>query len=280
MTANTHLRADSVVDSDQLIQRVADLERSQLDEDPDAFLALFDPEAVWVTGGGHRLVGLDEISAFTHAVLPGWREGGGSATYVVRQVRFLTPDIAVTSVDQEYLDADGAPYSPRRRGLPTYTWRRHGSDWRIVNGQNTGVPDGGESRLQLSAVDEAALRDIVSTIELGFNTNNVDLLLQDMAEDAHVVNAMGTILRGREAILEATRAGLAGGYLREATAHYRVSDISLLAPDVAVLHKEAWANEAAADSGEPAEMNALYLMVRREGRWWILRRQNTLVVRT
>ena len=47
----------------------------------------------------------------------------------------------MTSVDQEYLDADGAPYSPRQRGLPTYTWRRRGDDWRIVNGQNTSVPD-------------------------------------------------------------------------------------------------------------------------------------------
>jgi hypothetical protein len=66
--------------------------------------------------------------------------------------------------------------------------------------------------------------------------------------------------------------------LRDATAHYRISDIELVAPDVAVLHKEAWSTEAAADAGEPAEMNALYVMVRRDGRWWVLRRQNTLVV--
>jgi uncharacterized protein (TIGR02246 family) len=279
MTATTHPVEASAVDSDRLVQLVADLERSQMNEDPDAFLALFDPEAVWVTGGGRRLVGIDEISAFTRAVLPGWRDGGGSANYVVQHVRFLTPDIAVTSVDQEYLDADGAPYSPRQRGLPTYTWRRHGDEWRIVNGQNTGVPDE-EGPLRLSAADEAALRDVISTIELGFNTNNADLLVRDIAEDAHVVNAMGTVLRGREAILEATRAGLASAHLRDATAHYRISDIELLAPDVAVLHKEAWATEAAADAGEPAEMNALYVMVRRDGRWLVLRRQNTLVVQT
>ena len=133
---------------------------------------------------------------------------------------------------------------------------------------------------QLSSADEAALRDVISTIELGFNSNDADLMLRDVAEDAQVVNATGTVLRGREAILEAARTGLAGAYLRDATAHYRVSDIELLAPDVAVLHKEAWATEAVADAGEPAEMNALYVMVRRDGRWWVLRRQNTLVVRT
>ena len=279
MTATTHSIEASGVDSARLIELVAELERSQLAEDVDAFLALFDPEAVWVTGGGKRLVGLDEIAAFTRAVLPGWRDGGGSATYVVRHVRFLTPDIAVTSVDQEYLDTDGLPYSPRQRGLPTYTWRRHGSDWRIVNGQNTAVSEEA-GPLQLSAADEAALRDIINTIELGFNTNDADLLVRDIAEDAQVVNAIGKVLRGREAILQATWAGLAGDYLRDATAHYRVSDIELLAPDVAVLHKEAWATEAAAEAGEPAEMKALYVMVRREGRWWVLRRQNTLVVRT
>ena len=278
MTATTLPAEASAVDGDRLIQLVADLERSQLTEDPDAFLALFDPDAVWVTGGGRRLVGLDAVSAFTHAVLPGWMNGG-SVTYVVQHVRFLTPDVAVTSVDQEYLDADGAPYNPRQRGLPTYTWRRHEDTWRIVNGQNTGVPEE-EVPLELSADDEAAFRDIVSTVELGFNTNDADLLVRDIAEDAHVVNAIGTVLRGREAILEATRAGLAGGHLRDATAHYRISDIELLAPDVAVLHKEAWSTEAAADAGEPAEMNALYVMVRRDGRWWILRRQNTLVART
>lgn len=279
MTATTHPREASAADSERLIQLVADLERSQLTEDPDAFLALFDPDAVWVTGGGRRLVGLNEISAFTHSVLPGWRKDGGTATYVVEHIRFLTPDIAVTSVDQEYLDADGAPHSPRQRGLPTYTWRRQGNDWRIVNGQNTGVPDEG-GPLQISAADEAALRDIVSTIELGFNTNDAELLLRDIAEDAHVVNAVGTVLRGRDAILEATRAGLAGAYLRDATAYYRISDIELLAPDVAVLHKDAWSTEAAANAGEPPEMNALYVVARRDGRWWVLRRQNTLVART
>ena len=125
-------------DSDRLIQLVSALEKSQLTEDPDAFLALFDPEAVWVTGGGRRLVGLDEISAFTRMVLPGAMDGG-SVTYVVRHIRFLTPDVVVTSVDQEYLDGDGNPHSPRQRGMPTYTWRRDGNDWKIVTGQNTGV---------------------------------------------------------------------------------------------------------------------------------------------
>lgn len=264
----------STFDIDRLIQLVSALEKSQLTEDPDAFLVLFDPEAVWVTGGGRRLVGLDEISAFTRMVLPGWMNGG-SVRYVVRHIRFLTPDVAVTSVDQEYLDGDGNPLSPRQHGMPTYTWRRHGNDWKIVTGQNTAVVD--ESGLQLSAEDESALRDVVGRVELGFNTNDADLLLADVADDAQFVNAVGTVLRGREEIVAATKARLASSTLSTATAHYRVSDLELIAPDVAVLHKDAWSSETDAEAGKPAEMNALYVFVRRDGRWWILRRQNTLV---
>jgi len=262
-------------DSDRLIQLVSALEKSQLTEDPDAFLALFDPDAIWVTGGGRRLVGLDEISAFTRMVLPGWMDGG-SVTYVVRHIRLLTPDIAVTSVDQEYLDGDGNPHSPRQRGMPTYTWRRDGIDWKIVTGQNTGVA-ADEGALRITSADEAALREVISRVELGFNTNDAELLLADVADDAQVVNAVGTVLRGREEIVAATRAGLANSSLRMATAHYRVSDLELIAPDVAVLHKDAWSSEADAEAGKPAEMNALYVFVRRDGWWWILRRQNTLI---
>ncbi|MET3961080.1 uncharacterized protein (TIGR02246 family) [Marmoricola sp. OAE513] len=279
MTAITHPGASPhpapTSDHDRLVQLVAALERSQLTEDPEAFLALFDPEAVWVTGGGRRLVGIDEIAAFTRMVLPG-AMADLSVRYIVRGVRFLTPDIAVTSVDQEYLSADGARLSPRQRGMPTYTWRRRGGEWLIVNGQNTGVVEEA-GPLLLSEADEASLREVISTVELGFNQNDADLLLLDVAADAHVVNARGAVLRGREAIDEATREGLADAYLRDATAHYRVSDIELVAPGVAVLHKDAWSDAAAADAGEPPEMNALYVLVKRDGRWWILRRQNTLV---
>jgi hypothetical protein len=42
----------STVDSARLIQLVSALELSQRTEDLDASLALFDPDAVWVTGGG------------------------------------------------------------------------------------------------------------------------------------------------------------------------------------------------------------------------------------
>ena len=260
-------------DVDALLAGVAELERAQRAEDVDGFLALLDADAVWVTGGGRRLVGWEAIAAFTREVLPG-AFAHGTVRYDVEHVRFITPDVALTGVAQEYLTAAGQPLEPREQGLPSYIWHRREGRWLITSGQNTGVPV--PAATAIGAEDEAAIRAIVADVEAGFNDNDADLLLRHVAEDALIVNAVGHVLRGGDAIEASTRAGLAGP-LRDARAHYRVTDIELLAPDVAVAHKSAWATAEAADSGAPPEMNALYVLVRRDGRWFIARRQNTLV---
>jgi uncharacterized protein (TIGR02246 family) len=119
-----------------LAARVAELHRTQINEDVAGFLSLFDEEAVWVTGGGVRLVGLDAISKFTGAVLPGAFSDGSAVSYEVVHVSFLGDDVVLTSVDQQYYDAGGNAVSA---GRPTYVWRyRHGT-WSIVAGQNTAV---------------------------------------------------------------------------------------------------------------------------------------------
>lgn len=271
----------ATTDREELVARVAELERVQLAEDVEGFLALFDEDAVWVTGGGMRLIGRDAIATFTRTVLPGWRRAAGdqSARYVVEHIRFITPDVALTAVNQEYLTADGEPLSPRMEGRPTYTWQRRGSQWLIVAGQNTAVPaaDTGGSVPALSEKDEEEIGQIVADVERGFNTNDPEPMMRRVADDAVVVNAVGAVQRGREEIDRVTRAALADGPLRAASAHYRLTGITALAPDIAVAHKDAWATPEAAESGAAPEMKALYVLARRDGRWWIVRRQNTLV---
>jgi uncharacterized protein (TIGR02246 family) len=120
-----------------LVDRVAELERSQREEDGEGFLALFDPLAVWVTGGGRRLIGLDVIRSFTETVLPG-AMAGGSVTYEVEHILFISPDVALTGVRQQYIDLEGRPTSA---GLPSYVWRRSEGLWRIVAGQNTAAEE-------------------------------------------------------------------------------------------------------------------------------------------
>ena len=275
MTSDT--TPTSAADTARLTELVAVVQRTQRTEDVDGFLDLFAPDAVWVNGAGHRLVGLDEIAAFTRRSLPGGMTGQ-SVRYDVANVRFLASEVAITSVDQEYLTADGQSLEPRREGKPTYVWARRDGDWRIVQGQNTIVVQP-ETQFDQAASDEdaAALREIVANVEKGFNQNDVELLVRDMAPDARIVSAIGAELVGREQIEAGTRESLTHAYLRDSTAHYRVHGTSMLAPDVAVAHKQAWSTEEAAERGDAPEMTALYVFARRGGRWWIIRRQNTLV---
>jgi uncharacterized protein (TIGR02246 family) len=120
-------------DVDALVERVATLEQTQQQEDVEGFLALFDPLAVWVTGGGKRLIGLEVISDFTRGVLPG-AMSDGSVKYSVEHILFISPDVALTGVRQQYFDRAGNVTSG---GLPSYVWRRTDGSWRIIAGQNT-----------------------------------------------------------------------------------------------------------------------------------------------
>ena len=124
-------------DVDRLTELVATVQATQRAEDVDGFLALFHADAVWVTGGGRRLVGKGAITTFTRSVLPG-AMSGVTVDYVVDHVLFLTPDVALTSVDQEYRSDDSTSPS---RGLPSYVWLREGGSWLIAVGQNTGVTE-------------------------------------------------------------------------------------------------------------------------------------------
>jgi uncharacterized protein (TIGR02246 family) len=127
------------------------------------------------------------------------------------------------------------------------------------------------------AGDVEAIRRIIADVEKGFNENDAELLVEHFAQNGSVVTAMGTQIDGRDAMLESARAGLAGP-LRDERARYELADVVFVRPDVAVAHKHAWAID---ETGEPKnvghEMSALYVLVREDGRWWVVSRQNTLV---
>lgn len=126
--------------------------------------------------------------------------------------------------------------------------------------------------------DLNAIRRIIIDVQEGFNNNDPVQMNSHLVDDAVVVNARGAVLEGRRAIEESTKDGLASGFLRDATAYYELVDVTLLAQDVIGARKNAWSTSEDARDGRPPEMNALYVFVRREGRWAIWRRQNTLVV--
>jgi uncharacterized protein (TIGR02246 family) len=118
------------------------LQEAQQNEDVDAFLALFRPDATWVTGHGRRLVGLDEIAAFTRQVLPG-AMATSTATYTVEHVVWIRPDVAAVAVRQRPVTLAGNPLPDSPEGRPTYILALSDSgEWQITAAQNTQVHPG------------------------------------------------------------------------------------------------------------------------------------------
>jgi uncharacterized protein (TIGR02246 family) len=122
-------------------QVVATLEHAQRNELPDEFVGLFRSDAIWTTGHGRRLTGRDEISAFTHRVLPGAMKDS-TATYEVVHVLFIRPDVAAVKVRQRPVTLDGRAIEGRNEGSPLYVMAKEDGEWRIVAAQNTEVVDG------------------------------------------------------------------------------------------------------------------------------------------
>jgi uncharacterized protein (TIGR02246 family) len=127
---------------------VAAVEHAQQNELPDAFMSLFRTEdPVWTTAHGMRLAGWEEISAFTHKVLPGaMRES--TAVYDIERVLFVRPDVAVVNVRQRPVQRDGNPLPDAPEGRPFYVLAKddggEGGEgtWRIAAAQNTQVHQG------------------------------------------------------------------------------------------------------------------------------------------
>ena len=102
---------------DAIKRVVSVLEHAQQNELPDEFVGLFRQDAIWTTGGGKRLIGRDEISAFTHQVLPGAMKES-TATYEVTHVLFVRPDVTAVKVRQRPVTLDGAPIDGQNEGSP------------------------------------------------------------------------------------------------------------------------------------------------------------------
>ncbi|MFC5030745.1 SgcJ/EcaC family oxidoreductase [Streptomyces sp. DSM 41987] len=117
-----------------ITELVATVERSQRNKDPEEFLGLFHPDAVWTTAHGKVLIGLDAISEFTREVLPA-ANWDGKVTYEVIHVFFIRPDVAAVKVRQRYL----AP-GEESEGAPLYVVSRQADGrWLLTVGQNTAV---------------------------------------------------------------------------------------------------------------------------------------------
>ena len=134
-------------DIEAIKQVVATVEHAQQNELPEEFLGLFRTDAIWTTGGGKRLFGLEEISVFTHQALPGGMKGKGlSVAMEVAHVLFIRPDVAAVKVRQRYSKLDGSSVDDQdivfNEGTPLFVMAKEAGQWRLVACQNTEVVDG------------------------------------------------------------------------------------------------------------------------------------------
>lgn len=132
-----HMNADSTTyaaDIEAVEQVVATVEHSQQHKDPDEFLALFHPDAVWTTAHGKVLIGLEAISEFTRKVLPA-ASWDGKVSYEVVHVLFVRSDVAAVKVRQRYLSPDD-----ESEGAPLYVMTKQDDGcWLLTACQNTAV---------------------------------------------------------------------------------------------------------------------------------------------
>ncbi|MFI9502829.1 SgcJ/EcaC family oxidoreductase [Nocardia sp. NPDC052566] len=125
--------------------------------------------------------------------------------------------------------------------------------------------------------DIAAIEQIIANVQTAVNTNDPELMAADFAANAQVGNAVGALILGRDALLETSRQALAG-FMKDQYVRYDVTDITFLRPDIALAHKVARATTAdGALIDIDHSMVALYVLIKENGRWWAVARQNTLV---
>ncbi|MGI5376000.1 SgcJ/EcaC family oxidoreductase [Streptomyces sp. CA-251387] len=134
MTTETTDTSIEQADLKAIAQVVATVERTQRAKDPEGFLALFHPDALWTTAHGKVLIGLDAIAEFTRAVLP-TATWDGEVTYEVAHTQFLRPDVAAVKVRQVYHSPNGVT-----QGAPLYVMTRQDDGrWLLHACQNTEV---------------------------------------------------------------------------------------------------------------------------------------------
>lgn len=128
----------NVAEIEAIKQVVATVQHAQQNELVDEFVGLFRADAIWTTGGGKRLFGRDEISAFTQQVLPGGMNGL-TVTFEVVHVLFIRADVAAVKVRQVYVSSNGQPSEDEGEGTPLFVMSKEDGQWRLVACQNTGV---------------------------------------------------------------------------------------------------------------------------------------------
>jgi uncharacterized protein (TIGR02246 family) len=126
------------------------------------------------------------------------------------------------------------------------------------------------------AADEAAVRENVRQMEVGWNAKSGALYAKPFAADADYVVVNGMHLRGREAI-EQSHQRIFDTFYKNSNLSVSVKQIRFVRPDVAVVHVEGV--NRIRQGEETRETNSLVTLVmsKEKGDWKIVAFQNTQI---
>jgi uncharacterized protein (TIGR02246 family) len=136
-----------------------------------------------------------------------------------------------------------------------------------------------------AATEEArqAVAHLVEELQAGWDDNDADLTNRHFAEDILWGSPFGATVQGYEP-LHAIHVGLKQRGMGGPSSRYEIVHVQAPAPDVAVAHVRRVALDAEGRQLEPtAEVSgpfsemALYVLVKRNGAWWLAAGQNTIL---
>ncbi len=104
--------------------------------DGDAFAAVFEPDADYVSFGGMHMEGRDTIAQMHQHLF----KGSLSGTHLelnLSKLRFLGPEVALALLEGGFIDAGQVALSDPRRTLQTAVFHKRNGIWRIAAVQVT-----------------------------------------------------------------------------------------------------------------------------------------------
>jgi uncharacterized protein (TIGR02246 family) len=144
-----------------VVQLYRDLHQAWNQQNAADFAALFTTDGICIGFDGSEMLGKTQIES----ELSGIFADHVTATYVgiVREVRFLTEDVALLRAVAGMVPPGGDDINPERNAIQTLVAVRQGGQWRIAQFQNT--PAQYHGRPQLTEALNTELRQYLKSAE-------------------------------------------------------------------------------------------------------------------
>lgn len=123
--------------------------------------------------------------------------------------------------------------------------------------------------------DEAAIRENVKQLEMGWNTKSGAVFAKPFAEDADYVVINGMYIKGRS-VIEKAHQQIFDTIYKDTSVTLAVKQVRFLRPDVAVVHASGERTGPSKDLQQKAMLTLV--MTKENQRWTIAAFQNTAVV--